>query len=107
MYCGASKDVATLVNIPTPIFLSTHAPTGLQVPVGRVTLLSMQSQPHRIIIQSTFFGFQAYATSLPDVVVTGKNVPEVKAKLRAALQDHFRTSGHPALSADITYHIVY
>ncbi len=59
-----------------------------------------------VIIQSTFSGFRAYATSLPDVVVTGKNVPEAKTKLHVALQDHLRTSGH-ALPADMTYHIVY
>ncbi len=60
-----------------------------------------------VIIQSTFSGFRAYATSLPEVVVTGKNVPEAKSKLHVALRDHLRTSGQPALPADLTYHIVY
>jgi hypothetical protein len=60
-----------------------------------------------IIIQSTFSGFRAYATSLPDVVVTGKNVPEAKTKLHLALQNHLRANGQAALPADVTYHIVY
>ncbi len=67
----------------------------------------MPTQPKTVIIQSTFSGFRAYATSLPDVVVTGKNVPEAKTKLHVALQNHLRTGGQPALSADVTYHIVY
>jgi hypothetical protein len=67
----------------------------------------MHTQPKTVIIQSTFSGFRAYATSLPDIVVTGKNVPEAKTKLHVALQDHLRTGGKPALSADVTYHIVY
>jgi hypothetical protein len=67
----------------------------------------MYIQPKTVIIQSTFSGFRAHATSLPDVVVTGKNVPEAKTKLHVALQDHLRTGGQPVLPADVTYHIVY
>ncbi|MBD0256271.1 MAG: hypothetical protein ICV83_11180 [Cytophagales bacterium] len=67
----------------------------------------MHTQLKTVIIQSTFSGFRAYATSLPDVVVTGKNVPEAKTKLHVALQAHLLTTGQPALSADVTYHIVY
>ncbi len=67
----------------------------------------MHTTPKTVIIQSTFCGFQAYATALPDVVVTGKNVPEAKTKLKAALRDHLRTGSQPALPADVTYHVVY
>lgn len=67
----------------------------------------MHTPSKTVIIQSTFSGFQAYATSVPDLVVTGKNVPEAKNKLKAALQHHLRTGGQPALPADVTYHIVY
>jgi predicted RNase H-like HicB family nuclease len=67
----------------------------------------MQTQPETVIIESTFSGFQAYATALPDVVVTGKNVPEAKTKLKQALQDHLRADDQLALPADVTYHIVY
>jgi hypothetical protein len=67
----------------------------------------MHTQLKTIIIQSTFSGFQAYATSLPDIVVTGKNIPEAKTKLKVALQDHLYPAEQPALLADVTYHIVY
>ena len=70
-------------------------------------VLLMHTKPKTVIIQSTFCGFQAYATALPDLVVTGKNVPEAKTKLKAALRDHLRTGGQPALPADVTYHVVY
>ena len=54
---------------------------------------AMYTHPKTVIIQSTFSGFQDYATSLPDVVVIGKNVPEVKIKLHVALKDHLLTGG--------------
>jgi hypothetical protein len=67
----------------------------------------MHILPKTVIIQSTFSGFQAYATSLPHIVVTGKNIPEAKTKLKVALQDHLAPAGQPALLTDVTYHIVY
>lgn len=68
---------------------------------------AMPITPETVIIRSTFSGFQAYATALPDLVVTGKNVPEAKTKLTVALLNHLRAGGQPALPADVTYHIVY
>lgn len=67
----------------------------------------MLIQTKTVIIQSTFSGFQAYATSLPDIVVIGKNIPEAKTKLKVALQDYLTPAGQPAVLTDVTYHIVY
>jgi hypothetical protein len=55
----------------------------------------------------SFAGFQAYATALPELVVTGKNVPDAKTKLKVALQNLLRMGCQPVLPARTTYHIVY
>ncbi len=93
-------------DIPTNPFFLYRCVCQFASPGRTHNVPAMHTQPQTVIIQSTFFGFRAYATTLPDVVVTGKNVPEAKTKLNDALRNHFSTGGS-ALAAEVTYHIVY
>lgn len=107
-HCKGDRDGAILQHRFSYPFFFWYPRAQPILPNGWAHNVTAMIKPAKtVIIQSTFSGFQAYATSLPEIVVTGKNIPEAKTKLRAALQDYLPVSGPSALSAEVTYHIVY